>query len=387
MPERSLASAKEIVAKGIEYSAWDWDDPDSVDDASVMNAAKQLVDGATQASKNGSVNDAVLEILFAAQIEPTSEPTREAYTRRFKVELPSDNGHGEPQQVPTPQPMQVFHPADSDQSIDINSIYPGYDDQKVADIKKAVLHFASTGELSPEEWEKIKAYETSHEERKTILSLQPEFKAPEPEPAPESHSVGPSATGAFAQPNVISDGVTATATDSDTSLETVYNGESVSRAAQEGLPIPPQLHTEGALTIPIDITNVSDQELSRLATQFHSLFARAQWLLSQEEGRERSAEALEQDAHRDAFARAVAQHESAIPADKRTASAVENARRQAGHDADVAEPVRVWRSRKVRHGIEARELKALAVGFDKAVWRINEELERRSRLATTRPPS
>jgi hypothetical protein len=64
---------------------------------------------------------------------------------------------------------------------------------------------------------------------------------------------------------------------------------------------------------------------------------------------------------------------------------VENARRAAGHDADGATAVRSYRSRKVRHGIDARELKALAAGYDKAVWRINEELSRRARLATTRP--
>jgi hypothetical protein len=37
----------------------------------------------------------------------------------------------------------------------------------------------------------------------------------------------------------------------------------------------------------------------------------------------------------------------------------------------------------VRHGVEVRELKALATGYDKAVWRVDKELDRRARLATT----
>jgi hypothetical protein len=98
---------------------------------------------------------------------------------------------------------------------------------------------------------------------------------------------------------------------------------------------------------------------------------------------------MEAECHRDEFARAVSMHESAIPEDKRTASAVENARRQAAHDADAASTVRLWRNRKVRHGIDARELKALATGYDRAVWRITDELARRGAVAknstATRP--
>ena len=43
------------------------------------------------------------------------------------------------------------------------------------------------------------------------------------------------------------------------------------------------------------------------------------------------------------------------------------------------------RKEGISRGIDARELKALASGYDKAVWRIIEALERRARLATTRP--
>jgi hypothetical protein len=138
--------------------------------------------------------------------------------------------------------------------------------------------------------------------------------------------------------------------------------------------------------LPIDITTTGDQELSRVATQFHSCFARAQWLQSQEEGRERAAEHLEREAERDAYVQAYELHRNEIPEEKRTQpTALEAARKAAERDAEMADPVRHYRSRKVRHGIDARELRALASGYDKAVWRVNEELDRRARLSTTKP--
>jgi hypothetical protein len=399
---RTLESAKEVVAKAIEYGVWNWKDPDAVSDADVMDKAEEIVDVVQKASQSGIVSDAVMEILFAAQVEPTTEPAREAYTKRFSAAPAAANG----QPATTPQssaPSGTQDASSSEQASpvtagtptagDIDSIFPGYDELKVADIKKAVLASAASGELSPDEWKRIKAYEAAHEERRTILSLQPEFRAAEPEPVPESHSAGPSATGAFAHEgsytstgswaDVQYHGDAGSPPASDDDVAAYYDGRTTSRAAQEGLPIPPSVSSDSPPVLPIDITTVSDQELSRTATIFHSYFARTQWLLSQEEGRERAAEALEQDAHRDAFSNALARHESAIPDDKRTGTAVENARRLAAADADGAQAVSTWRNRKIRHGIDARELKALASGYDKAVWRVNEELDRRARLATT----
>jgi hypothetical protein len=135
--------------------------------------------------------------------------------------------------------------------------------------------------------------------------------------------------------------------------------------------------------LPIDITSTDDKELSRIATMFHSCFARAQWLLSQEEGRRDHAEHLEREAERDAYVRSYSEHQEAIPEEKKTQpTALEAARKAAERDAETAADVRRYRSAKVGHAIDARELKALAVGYDKAVWRINEELDRRARLQT-----
>jgi hypothetical protein len=77
-------------------------------------------------------------------------------------------------------------------------------------------------------------------------------------------------------------------------------------------------------------------------------------------------------------------HKQQIPEEKRSQpTALEAARKQAEKDAELNDPVRTWRSRRVRHGVEVRELKALATGYDKAVWRVDKELDRRARLATT----
>lgn len=411
MPELTLDTAKAVVEKAVEFEAWSWDDPSAVTDEVIADTAKTIVDTVKQAALNDSVAPAVLEILRLSGTTEMSPVTLEAYEQRFgKVE---SNGNGappapepvsadspgvrEPEPEPAPQEQSALQEQAADGKLEIEDIFPGYDDLKAADIKKAILDSAASGDLTEEEWARILAYEEANEDRKTIRTLQPEFKAPEPEPVPEPQPTGntfennttaPSAQGSF---TVSGPGVPPTTyahdqTPGEDDVAAFYAGNSPSRAQQEGLPIPGNVDfSQHPPILPVDITTTADSELSQTATLFHSLFARAQWLQSQEEGRERAAEHLENEAHHDAYAIALAQHESAIPDDKRTAAAVENARRAAGHDADGAAAVRAYRSRKVRHGIDARELKALAAGYDKAVWRINEELGRRARLATTRP--
>lgn len=397
---RTIESAREIVAKAVEHGVWAWDDPNAVTDELVQSTADQLVGVAREASRNNSVNEAVLDILFAASVEPLSETSKQAYEQRFGS-TPVTNGSAgavpaasgafaQPSPPPAPATAQ---PSGSDQSgspapaagganDSIEHIFPGYDDMKVADIKKAIVASAASGDLTEEEWQEIRAYEENHEERKTILSLQPEFKH-EPEPAP-----APANTGAFGSPQQTPSAVgqpPQAQADDDVSMESVYAGDATSTAQAAGLPIPPRPEF-GPPVLPIQIDSTSDQELSRIATQFHSLFAHTQWLISQEEGRERAAEHLERESEREAFVHAYEMHKGAIPEEKQSQpTALEAARKQAERDAEHAEIVRTWRSRKVRHGIDARELKALSAGYDKAVWRINEELERRARLSSSRP--
>jgi hypothetical protein len=464
--ELTFDTAKAVVEKAIEHGAWDWDPGTNITDDLIASTATNLVDKCLMLSEGGNTNEGLLDILHAASAEPRSDATREAYAQRFGDVTPANGASPEqaldgsssfaeetqPESAPasafsTPlaredisamaraaaAPTESQSPASSEPAhspapaageFDINSIYPGYDDQKVADIKKAVLHFASTGELSPEEWEQIKAYEAANEERKTILSLQPEFPAPEPEPTvqtvqrPDGTSafIGVGQSSAAPAPSTFEqrtaqEGVTITpradgatefhvptghaeeqqsateffangAKEGGDSIQAFYNDETISRAAQEGLPIPPQA-PEAPLVMPINITTTSSEELSRLATEYYSRFSRTEWLISQEFGRERAAEQLEQDAHRDAYNQAYENHKSAIPEGKSGPTALDAARKLAEKDADGAQAVQIWRTRKIRHGIDTNELKALARIFDKGMWRINEELERRARLATT----
>jgi len=382
MPELQLGRAKKVIEEAIRYEAFSWDDPKDATEESIMTYAGSLLEAATTAAKNGSVAVAVLEIIKAAgdQLEPfeMAPQTLEAYQQRFGT-----NGHTAPvESDPAPEssltgedsPGTPTEESAKAPALDISDVFPGYDELKAAEIKKAILDSAASGDLTEEEWEKIKAYESATEERKTILNLQPEFKQPEPEPIPEPEPA-PSE-------QVVDTTKPLPNTDVD-DVDIFYAGTTKSRAEQEGLPIPQQVDTsQHPPVLPIDITTVSDQELSRVATQFHSCFAYAQWLQSQEEGRERAAEHLEHEAHRDAYVQAYENHKSAIPADKMTGTAIDNARKQADKDADGADAVRKYRSAKVRHGIDARELKALASGYDKAVWRINEEMDRRARLST-----
>jgi hypothetical protein len=403
MPDLTIETATAVVDKAIKYDAWAWDDEAAVTDELRVSTAQTLVDAATQASRNSSVADAVIAILHAAKVEPQSDATRaryDEYVRQIGEEsalssTPKANGHAPVEQASattteapsapvgfgTPTSSQEQGSPDSSaeagstsapaSTADISDIFPGYDDLKAADIKKAVLESAASGDLSEDEWLRIRDYEILHEERKSIVSLDPEFKAPEPEPASE-----PQTSGGVSNSGAGGDDVSA-----------FYEGNSPSRAQQESLPLPAEVDTAAhPPVLPIDITTVSDQELSRVATQFHSCFARAQWLQSQEEGRERAAEHLEREAERDAYVQAYELHKNEIPEEKRTQpTALEAARKAAERDAESAQQVRHYRSRKVRHGIDARELRALASGYDKAVWRVNEELDRRARLSTTKP--
>lgn len=384
MSELTLDLAKAIMAKAIEHGAWSRDDPNNVTDEDELRDAGNVLSAAKDAADRGSVNTAVLEILAVAGVE-ASAPT--AAPAAAPPSQPAPGGaFAQPPAAPAePQSatQSALAPSSAPTAEEINAIFGGmaYDDLKAAQIKAAVIDAAASGELTPEEWAQIKAYEDREggEQRKTILSLEPEFKTPEPEP-----------TGAFGQlPSASAAGVTQHAgggapADEGEGLGAFYNGETISRAQQEGLPIPPQPSVDQTqIVMPIDITVTGDAELSRLATIYHSLFARAQWLISQEEGRERAAEQLEHDAHRDSYVSAYENHKSAIPEGKSGPTALDAARKLAEKDADNAQPVHAWRTRRIRHGNDARELKALSTGYDKAVWRINEELERRARLATS----
>jgi hypothetical protein len=407
MPELSLEIAKAIVVKAVEYGGLDKSELENATDETYLARSKEVLEIVEQADLSGSINESVLEVLHAAGIAPQSEQTTAAYNQRFGVTAasngstqtlpapseaqgPDSREQVSPGPVGSPEPAREAAPAEE---IDISSIFPGYDDQKVADIKKAILFSCADGSMTAEEWEQIKAYEAAHEERKTILSLKPEFNAPEPEPTPEP---APATTGAFAQPTTSNDTViirpmgvlaggeggagTPPQSDNGDSITAFYNGETISRAQQEGLPIPPQTTGEGVV-MPIDITGITDQQLSELATRFHSSFARTEWLLSQETNRATAAEHIEHESHRDAYIRAYEMHKSAIPEEKRGPTALDAARKLAEKDADDAAKVREFRSKKIRHQMDANELKALARVYDRSVWRITDELQRRGMVA------
>jgi hypothetical protein len=371
MSELTLEEARPIVAAGFKHGICG-----KITDDEAVSIAQELIDVVSDASHQGSFAPAVLEILHAANIEPLSDATREAYEQQFGTTTNGDSPPEEPAQAPG--------------DVDLSEIFPAYDSYNVEDIKKAILDSASTGVFTPDEWEQIKVYEAAHGKRETILSLEPKFKTTEPEPAqaptgsafdaapPADPTPEPEESSGLdeppqAAPETFVDDVAA-----------YYTGDSPSRAEQEGLPLPPAINFgQTPPVLPINITDVSDEELSRIASAFHSCFARAQILQSQDEGLERAAEHLENEAERDAYVYAYEMHKSEIPEEKRTQpTSLEAARRAAERDAEMAPKVREYRAKKVRHGIEWRHQRALGAGYDKAVWRIDKELDRRARLAT-----
>jgi hypothetical protein len=406
MSELTLDTAKAVVDAGIKNDAFYWDEGTNTDTASeevLLSHANGLIEQCTTASKGGSVSPAVLAILHAAGIEPLSDSTREAYVAQYG-EPAASNGHAPETEVtvgttPSTDVGDGAGPASAadianaaakvegqQPEVDISEIFPRYDDLKAAEIAKAILASAADGSLAEDEWLKILDYERLHEQRGPILSLEPEFKQPEPEPVHEPPEV---MQGAFTQSapntaNTMTSGGVSTGFVSDSNsgsgddVADFYEGGVLSIAQQENLPLPEKVDSSQVPILPLKITEVDDKELSDLSTRFHSHLARTLWLLSQEEGRRDLAEHLEREAERDAYVSEYEKHRSAIPEEKQTQpTALEAARKAAEKEAEVDDTVRNYRSRKVRHSAEARELKALSVIFDKSMFRIKDELERR----------
>lgn len=386
--------AIEIIAQATKYAAFELPDLGGkdpaemsieeiktyikLDDADAHDEAALLITLATGAfTRSGIRSDAIMEILYAAKItSPADEPGafKEVYDRHGDSEPAPDKDHSDSSAAAFGGAvLSEPEAAAADGKVDISSIVSGYDDYKVADLKKAIMESAASGDLTEAEWEQIKAYEEANEERKTILRLTPEFKKPEPEPAQAS---APSGSGfsttspdpGYGNPEQASEAYE----EGSLGLDQVYN---------EGLPIPREYGGDEPV-LPVDITQVSHEELSRLVMRFHSLEARALWLISQEAGRRDVADGLAKDAWSDAFARNFSRLKSEI--EKETGTAIDNARSQAKHEADVDETVKTWRMRALRHGAEVRSLEALAIGWEKANSRLSREQSRREKLAETR---
>jgi hypothetical protein len=376
MAEMTIEMAKEIINQGQKHGAWDGELPTNDDD--FRKGAAQLVQLARNAWDGGIKSDAVYEILFACQVEPPADDPgkyNEVYERKQATPpVPSAAAPAAAAQAPSPeQPTPAAAPpptpdgsptppsAELPTDFDINSIVPGYDDRKVKELKEAIIAAAASGDLTPEELALIKAYESENEERKGILSLEPEFKKPDPPAAAASGN-------AFAQPG-------------DSDLESAYSSGALGnqRAAQEGLSIPP--NPTGELDpLPIDITSKSPEEISRLAMQYHSHLARALFIQSQEEGRRDVAKQLGDDAWNDAFTREFSRLKSEA---KDTAAAIDAARSEAKHLADVDQSVKTWRHREANHGAEARTIRALAESYSQANERLSREQSRREKLSAS----
>jgi hypothetical protein len=173
MPDLTIDVAKAVVDKAIAHDAWAWDDAAAVTDELQVTTAQTLIDAATQASHNNSVADAVIAILHAANVEPQSAATRERYDEYVRkineasalASTPKTNGNAPVEHASATPPAEPSAPvgfgtptssqeqgspdssveADSTSApastADISDIFPGYDDLKAADVKKAILGF------------------------------------------------------------------------------------------------------------------------------------------------------------------------------------------------------------------------------------------------------
>lgn len=401
MSDMSLQMAREIITQASKYDAWEGDPAQVTDDQAVKDA-KELVQLSTNAYNGAVRSDAVMEILFACKIQPPADEPRkydEVYARHPDAAPPAAQQPAEQETTAAPptnplaaaaqasgnagldafdkQAKQINNAGAQTEEerqktgdpgfIDINSIVPGYDDAPKKKLEEAIMSAAASGDLNEDEWEKIKAYEAVNEERKSILSLEPQFKKPEPPPSAPASAPASADTSNYGDP---------------AALAAAYQDGTVGtdRVTQQALPVPKKYEGEEPL-LPIDITEESDKDLSRLTMRFHALEAHTIWLASQEEGRRDVCAGLSSDAWDDAFGREFARLKEGL--DKETASAIENVRSEAKHSANSDESVRTWKTRERRHAAEARSLKALAEGYEKAAARLSREQTRREKLTGT----
>jgi hypothetical protein len=329
----------------------------------MLKATEEIFGLATQGWSNGHRHDVIKATLALGGAPESEYPEAYEWARARGFDVPEAAQNGQPEPAPDPVREQA-----EDGKLEIESVFPGYDDLKVSQIIEAITEEAAAGNLSEKEFQIILAYEEANEGRKKILELKPEFKAPEPEPVPEP-SPAPSQTQDIDKPQ-------------GGDLKKLYQeGKLGSERINQEVLVTPPAPPDGHFSLPVDITAISDEDLSRLTMAFHSHEARTLWLESQESGRREVCDRLASDAWADSFAREYSRLKTDA---KDTASAIENARSEAKHLADVDETVRTWRNRAVNHSAEARQLKALAEGYEKAVARLSREQSRRERLAEGR---
>lgn len=431
MSELSPEQVRAVIECGVQHRAIA--NPPT-DEAAAKKIADEIVGTCLSAYATGQRSDAIMDVLFAISVQPTeandfadvylrkgvqpptpvaSAPspaptTAQAVPAAFgaapvapapasaPAPAPVPAGFAQPQPIspvpvavqPAPAPAAPASPPapapvapqGGPAHIDIDSIFPGYDDLKARDIVETIEANVASGNLTPEEWEQIKAYEAANEGRQAITSLAPKFPASAPPalPAPAvSSAPGQPATdvalSAVGQPSQSQQA-------GGYDLEQAYGSGALgmTRAQQESLPAPPQWQG-GEPVLPVDITAASPEDITRLAMQFNSLFARTTWILSQEEGREKACAHLENEYHRAAFARAYERLKSGL--EKVTAAALTEIRQHATAEADADETVKKWRDLRVQHGIEARDLKARIVGYEATIDRLSREQSRREKIA------
>lgn len=100
------------------------------------------------------------------------------------------------------------------------------------------------------------------------------------------------------------------------------------------------------------------------------------YVLAEEEGREIASKALATDSWNRIFDQVYTELKGAL-GEKPSGTALDSARSDAKHKADLDRHVVEWRGRATRHAIESRMLKALHEGYEKATARLSREQTRR----------
>jgi hypothetical protein len=425
MPRENMteAMARELLRVAQHYGGWTPDDPDRTPENTDLDLAfqeaNQLYDVVLDSYKSGVRSPAILDMLFAGMVEPVADHP-EVYDGNRESIFESERRALSDLEPVAPAPPQekpaqgtahentnlgsAFDPVTQSISGDasqpaalphpLEQIFPGYDGFDSNQIIAEVFKAKDSGELLPEEWDAIKAYERDHQNRAEILEYEP-WQEPEDvtagadsTPAPRPDTFEP----ALEQPQP------ATTAATQGSFEIVGNGESTGPIPHDQYPgdtTEPDLsatyqsggqhsllHAKlNANFEPIDVTGLAPEEL---ATRIFAHSADQSLLyttLSREEGKEDAAAYQAKEAWNEVYAREYEERKQGL--EKPTEAAYERARSEAKHAADMAEEVLLWRRRETRHRIEARNLKHLADQHKTWADRLGDEQRRRMSEART----
>lgn len=397
IPPLDAEKARAVITEAQNFEVYEGPMPE--DDQTLIEEASEIVKMARTSAQRGTNSEPITAILFAAGVDhggvqhreeepPQGDDLPEGYDdmkvsqvlalleemdpEHVELVKSYEAGHKdrktimefEPEAASDPKPAATPDDPAGDDGEDMS--FDGYDDAPT----EAILEIMGT--LTPKQVEQTKAYEREHQNRPEVV----DYGGADPTPVGSS-AEEPAASSASSTPPARGDEVSLVDSYDEGLLATISD--------REGLPAPRSYQGEDP-ELPLTLEELSEQRLRQLHLAFHSLQARADYLLGLEEGYEIAARRIGADKFADVFAEFLEDEKSSHEG-KVSASALDSLRSSARHRADADIRVKTWRDRETRHAIEARDIRSRRDGYSSSCARLSREHTMRyDEVATAQPP-